>query len=159
MNSSEDIINPVLIGKLNESLNKIEGFDFDIFELDDLINRKSLYYVSHEIFSMLNFYDDLIPESIFKSFIEEITEGYSRNIPYHTDLHACDVLQTCYCIMEKGSIYYTCALTELDYISVLLSAICHDYKHPGMGNSYLINSVNMIALDFNGKAYYLKAYL
>lgn len=149
-NSFEDIISPTLFNKVNECLNKIDGFDFDIFELDEIIQRKSLYYVSNEIFSVLNFYEDLIPETTFRSFIETITDGYSRSVSYHNDLHASDVLQTCYCIMERGSVYYNCALTELDYISILLSSICHDYKHPGIGNSYLINSVHDIALTFNG---------
>lgn len=126
-----------------------------MFDLDELINRKTLFYVSHEIFTLLNFYDDLIPRLTFKNFIEEITDGYFRSVTYHNDLHACDVLQTCYIIMEKGSIYFTCALTEIDYISVLVSAICHDYKHPGIGNSYLVNSVHEIALNFNGKLIYL----
>lgn len=145
----EDSISPELITKINNCLNQIEEFDFNIFELDNIVERNSLFYVADEIFSLLYFYDDLIPQAIFKEFITVITQGYSRDVPYHNDLHACDVLQTTYVIMEKGSIYYRCSLTELDYISILLSAICHDYKHPGIGNSYLINSSHPIALNFN----------
>lgn len=145
----EEIITPEMIGKISNCLNQIEEFDFNIFELDSLVKKNTMLYIADEIFSFLYFYDDLIPQTIFKEFIEVISAGYSREVPYHNDLHAADVLQTTYLIMERGSIYYKCNLTELDYISILLSAICHDYKHPGIGNSYLINSVHPIALNFN----------
>ena len=141
---------------LNALFKKLEDFDFDIFELDKIAKRNSLYYISREIFDSLYFFEHLIPENKFKRFITEITNGYSRDVQYHNDLHAADVLQTTFVLMEKGSIYYKCDLTELDYISILLSAICHDYKHPGIGNSYLINSIHSIALSFNGKYYLLK---
>jgi hypothetical protein len=144
-------INLQSLQDLNALFNKIEDFDFDIFELDKIAKKNSLYYISREIFDSLYFFEDLIPENKFKRFITEITNGYSRNVQYHNDLHAADVLQTTYVLMEKGSIYYKCDLTELDYISILLSAICHDFKHPGIGNSYLINSTHNIALSFNGK--------
>ena len=93
----------------------------------------------------------MVNENTFKSFIGEITNGYSRDIPYHNDLHATDVLQTLYVFLERGNIYYKCGLTEIDIFALLLSAICHDFKHPGRGNSYLVNSKNEIAMNFNGK--------
>ena len=137
--------------QLNGVLNKFEDFDFNIFELNDLVDKSSLFYLSREIFDSLYLFDDLICEDIFKKFILKVSEGYSRSVKYHNDLHAADVLQTTYILMEKGSIYYKCNLTELDYISILIGAICHDYKHPGIGNSYLINTTHNIALSFNGK--------
>ncbi len=136
---------------LNESLSKYEDFDFDIFELDQIAGKSSLLYLSREIFDSLYFFVDLIPEMKFRNLISEITKGYSRESKYHNDLHAADVLQTVYILMEKGNIYYNCELTELDYLSILLSAIIHDYKHPGYNNSYLINSIHSIAICFNGK--------
>jgi hypothetical protein len=87
--------------------------------------------------------------------LEEITNGYYRESPYHNDIHAADVLQTTYVIMEKGSFYYKCSLSEHDYLAILLSAICHDFKHPGIGNSYLVNSIHPIALYYNGKKQYI----
>ena len=132
-------------------MNLIEEFDFNIFELDKLTGKDCLLYCATEIFDILNIFEDIIPENTFRNFINEIASGYNRKISYHNDIHAADVLQTTYVIMEKGSFYYKLSLSELDYVSILLSAICHDYKHPGLGNSYLINSTHSIAVNFNGK--------
>lgn len=148
--SNLNLTDPSAYLKVNQLLNKIEDFDFNVFDLESLANKKTLLYISKEVFDLQFFFDDLIDEVKFISFLNEITKGYSRSTsPYHNDIHAADVLQTTYVLTEKGSLYYKCLLTELDYISLMLSAICHDYKHPGIGNSYIINSVNSMALTYN----------
>ena len=135
---------------INQELNKLEDFDFDIFNFNRLTNNNPLLYISKEIFNLQYFFDDLISVEVFNKFILEITKGYSREkAGYHNDIHAADVLQTTYLIVERGSFYYKLYLSELDYLSILLSAICHDFKHPGIGNSYLINSAHDIAFSFN----------
>lgn len=149
--SSFNSISPKIANEINECLNKIEDFNFNIFELDNLVQKNSLLYVSSEIFSLLNFFEDVIDEITFRNFLIEISDGYTRESPYHNDLHAADVLQTTFVMMEKGSFYYKCSLLEIDYIAILVAAICHDFKHPGLGNSYLVNSRHSIAMSFNGK--------
>lgn len=134
-------------------MNLVEDFDFDIFKFENIAKKDSLLYCAYNIFDVLNLFEDIIPEKAFNEFIKSITNGYDRNIAYHNDIHALDVLQTTYVILEKGSFYYKLELSELDYVSILLSAICHDYKHPGFGNSYLINSFHNLAVNFNGNVY------
>jgi hypothetical protein len=46
-------------------------------------------------------------------------------------------------------------LNDLDYISFLIAAIIHDYKHPGLTNMFLMNSRNEIAVKYNGIIVYL----
>lgn len=104
------------------------------------------------MFDLQYFFDEWISLNKYINFIKEISEGYYRDkSPYHNDIHAADVLQTVYVIMEKSGFFYKLDFTELDYISLLLSAICHDYKHPGIGNSYIINSLHKLTIQFNGK--------
>lgn len=150
--STVNTVTPKLANELIQCLNKIEDFDFNVFELNDIVKSNSMLYVANEIFSSLYFYEDVIEEKKFRKFVTKITEGYDRvEAVYHNDLHATDVLQTLYVMMEKGSVYYKCNLLEIDYIAVLVAAICHDYKHPGVGNPYIINSRHKIAMSFNGK--------
>ena len=149
--STINSVAPKIANEIIKCLNKVEEFSFNIFELDELVKTNSLLYISNEIFSMLNFYEDVINELKFRKFVSTISEGYSRNASYHNDLHAADVLQTTFILIEKGNIYYRCSLIEIDYIAILLSAICHDFRHPGIGNPYIINSGHVIALNFNGK--------
>jgi hypothetical protein len=42
-------------------------------------------------------------------------------------------------------------LLNLDISAFLISAIIHDYKHPGVTNGFLINSKSEIAIRYNGK--------
>ena len=38
----------------------------------------------------------------------------------------------------------------MDILSILVSAIIHDYKHPGLNNPYHINAKTKIAIRYNG---------
>lgn len=149
--STINSVTPKIAGEVCNILLKIEDIEFNIFELDKLVGKDSMLYMSNEIFQNLYFFEDVIDEMKFRKFICKVIEGYDRKVAYHNDLHAADVLQTLYVMMEKGSIYYKISLIEIDYMAVLLSAICHDLKHPGIGNPYLINSKNEIAMIYNGK--------
>ena len=86
------------------SLDNINSFDFDIFNLDSILDTKTLHFMAYEIFNRYNFFEELLDEGKYKNFIKEIIAGYSRNAVYHNDLHAGDVLQTVYVMMEKGDL-------------------------------------------------------
>ena len=88
-----------------QNLSQIENWDYNIFELNELVERQTLSFIGLEIFSKQNYFDDkIINEDKFRSFIKEVTKGYDRNVTYHNDLHAADVLQTTYLILKKGDV-------------------------------------------------------
>jgi hypothetical protein len=41
-------------------------------------------------------------------------------------------------------------LNDIDILSSLIAAMCHDFKHSGFTNNYEINSKTQIALTYNG---------
>jgi hypothetical protein len=49
-------------------------------------------------------FEEIVELDKFKNFINAITNGYDRNIAYHNDIHAADVLHTCYVLVEQGNI-------------------------------------------------------
>jgi hypothetical protein len=63
-----------------------------------------LSLVLTEIFDRYCYFDKYVDENKLKSFVEAISKGYDRTIPYHNDLHGVDVLQTVYVIVEKGKL-------------------------------------------------------
>ena len=48
--------------------------------------------------------EDFLVEEKYINFVFEIIDGYDRNIPYHNDLHATDVLQTTHMIILKNDL-------------------------------------------------------
>lgn len=93
-----------VIAAINNNLEKVNSFDYDIFELDRIIEKKSLNYLSYEIFNNNDYFDELIDETKFKNFINEISSGYDRKVKYHNDLHAGDVMQTTHMMIMKGDL-------------------------------------------------------
>ena len=74
---------------------------------------------------------------------------YFKNIRYHTDLHAADIAHTCYIYFKVGLINEIINLDKLSICALFLSCICHDYKHPGLNNNFLIETNNSIAINYN----------
>ena len=160
MNSSEEIlinntlstmISPSVIAKLSDQMEKISSCDFDIFELNNLLGKKTSVYLSSEILGRLSLVDNGdIPQNILSNFIKEIVAHYDRNKAiYHNDLHAGDVMQTVYTIFVKGNLGYKMKLSELDIFSILIASLCHDFKHPGTNNAYNINARTKYAMRYN----------
>ena len=76
-------------------------------------------------------------DSKFEAFITEVFKGYQKDIPYHTDLHGADVAYSCNLFITKGKLDSIIDMGSLDIAAFLLSAIIHDFKHPGLTNVYL----------------------
>ena len=160
MNPSEEIlmnntlstmISPSIIAMLNDQIEKISSCDFDIFELNKFLGKKTSVYLASEILGHLSIVDNgSVPQNILSDFIKEIIAHYDRNKAiYHNDLHAGDVMQTVYTIFVKGNLGIKMKLSELDIFSILVAALCHDFKHPGTNNAYNINARTKYAMRYN----------
>ena len=150
------MISPSIIARVFNQITKIDQCDFNIFELDELLGKKATIYVATEILSRFNIVEmEIVEKEIFKNFIAEIVEHYDRvNVIYYNDLHAGDVMQTVFTIITRGNIQDKMKLTELDVFSILVGALCHDFKHTGQNNLYHINTKSKIAMRYNGKLLY-----
>ena len=145
----EDIIK---ILKENENLlTDLRSPNFNIFEFSEIIGRATtLPALAYKIF------DDLglliyTEEDKFMNFMKEIQKGYMNN-PYHNDLHACEVLLVTNIFLTSGKFIEILELDKLDIFSVLLAAIIHDFRHPGVSNVYLQSTRSPIALTYNDKS-------
>ncbi len=135
---------------LQQILKNINNFDFNIFQLDEIAEKQTLYYLTYEIFINMNFLGkDRIDADKFRNFIYSISEGYDRNIPYHNDIHAGDVLQTSYLMINNVQLIKDLSLNDIDLISILFAALAHDFRHPGKNNLYQINAKTDLALTYN----------
>ena len=66
---------------------------------------------------------------------------------YHNHFHAVDVFQSCHVMVTgmEGSMF----LNELEVLTLLISALCHDLEHPGLNNNYQKNAMTDLALRYN----------
>ena len=109
-NNSLNLVNSIKINNLTdlsseayEILDFIDDPTFDIFDLDKILHDKTLYYITHTVFKEKKYFDKLTNIETFNNFIQAITaEGYTRDIPYHNDLHAADVFQTVFVFFTQG---------------------------------------------------------
>lgn len=98
-------VSPSILAKVSTHLANISTFDFNIFHLNDLVERKTTFYIAYEIFTLKQFIDvGMVEEDNYKNFLTEIIDGYDRKNPYHNDLHGGDVMQTMYNIIEQGDL-------------------------------------------------------
>lgn len=136
---------------LDESiLNSINEKDFDIFKYENYVGKANvLPYLSINIFFNYSLYN-IVKINYFENFLEHIRTGYLEKNPYHNDIHAADVLQTCYSMLMHSNIIEIIMLDKFDIASLFISAIIHDFKHPGLTNGFLITTKNKLALDYNG---------
>jgi hypothetical protein len=107
--------------------------------------------MAEEILGRFPFIDNnIISIDTFKNFITQIVTHYDRiKALYHNDLHAGDVMQTCFTIFTQGKLKEKMKLNDLDIFSMLVGALCHDYKHPGTNNLYQINTRSKYAMRYN----------
>ena len=127
----------------------IESENFNIFNLEEKIgSENTLPIIGSYILKRYNLFSKIDYEK-FESFIEEIRKGYNRENPYHTDLHAADVTQTCLIYILKGKMKEIFNLNDLDIASIYISCMVHDYKHPGYNNLFLININSPISIRHN----------
>ena len=145
------------INKINIPLNEenlyelynIDDKDFNIFEFEKKVGKENtLPLIGRYIFDYFNF-GEIMNKEKFNNWCKKISEGYNRNNSYHTDLHAADVAHSSFIYFKMGLINEKIKLDKSSICALFLSCICHDYKHPGLNNNFLIETNNPIAINYN----------
>lgn len=82
-----------------------------------------------------------INEEKLGHFLKKIQETYHLEVPYHNDMHGADVMHMVYYMMTKGNLSSIIHMREIDQLSMLIAAACHDLGHDGFTNSYHGNAI------------------
>lgn len=126
---------------------KVDDWNFDVFSLDELTGGRTLFITSYTLFvkyDLLNTFN--IDEAVLINFLREVESGYHHNA-YHNAMHAADVLQVLHFIISKGGLIQY--MSKEDIFAALLSAIIHDYDHPGLNNAFQVNAQSYLATLYN----------
>ncbi|CAM9258094.1 unnamed protein product, partial [Chrysoparadoxa australica] len=130
-------------------------WEFDVFALDKATKGHSLWYAGMIVCMHYNFFGAFqIDMAQFSSFLEVIERNYCYDPvvpnPYHTHIHAADVCFTVAHFLETEAI--SRQVIAIDGFSVIMAAILHDYRHPGVNNSYLVKKLDELAIVYNDRS-------
>ena len=131
------------------SYSSIESKDFDIFNFESKVGQENtLYMIGSYIYKKFDF-SKIIKQKKFANWSKKIAAGYSRLNPYHTDLHGADVTQTCFISLLQEGVKEIAKVDNIDICSLILSCMCHDFKHFGLNNNFLKLTKHKLAIRYN----------
>lgn len=132
-----------------KNMNNVDNKDFNIFEFENNVGKENtLLLIGKYIFNFFNL-GEVVNQLKFDNWTEQIAKGYNRSNFYHHDLHAADVAHTSFIFLKYGNIIEIAKLDTSMICAIIMSCICHDYRHPGVNNNFLIDTNNEIALNYN----------
>ncbi|GIL88899.1 hypothetical protein Vretifemale_16705, partial [Volvox reticuliferus] len=91
----------------------------------------------------------LSPVSLAR-LLRRVEAGYMDN-PYHSAVHAADVLQTMHVLIHAAQLHVH-YLDPLGLLAAYFAAIIHDYAHPGLTGDFLIATSHPLALRYNDRS-------
>eukprot|EP00742_Colponemidia_sp_Colp-10_P006625 GILJ01007099.1.p1 GENE.GILJ01007099.1~~GILJ01007099.1.p1 ORF type:complete len:705 (-),score=72.55 GILJ01007099.1:415-2529(-) len=149
-----ECVDPVLLESIPESesgairsfLAKSRRWGSDIRILSELSHGQHLLVLGLHLFdahALLNRFH--IPPHTLWRFLHKIQLSY-RNVPFHSSLHAADVVGNLEYFLSSRRM---ASLSSLEVLSCLIAAMAHDVSHPGLTNSYLVESRSPEALQYN----------
>ena len=147
-----ELLKSGIMNRINEDLLDFESHNFNIFKLEEKVGRDNILPVtSIYAFSSLGLFA-IIDYTKFEPFIFRVANGYHRQNPYHTDLHAADMVQSLLVYSLFGNLQKVLDFNDLDLISLFISAAIHDLGHPGYTNNFLINTKHELAIKYNDQS-------
>ncbi|XP_030323227.1 high affinity cAMP-specific and IBMX-insensitive 3',5'-cyclic phosphodiesterase 8B [Calypte anna] len=132
-------------------LDNEESWDFNIFELEAVTNKRPLVYLGLKVFARFGVSEFLnCSEATLRAWLQVIEANYHASNSYHNSTHAADVLHATAFFLGKERVKGS--LDHLDEVAALIAATIHDVDHPGRTNSFLCNAGSELAVLYNDTA-------
>ncbi|XP_040512027.1 high affinity cAMP-specific and IBMX-insensitive 3',5'-cyclic phosphodiesterase 8B isoform X6 [Gallus gallus] len=132
-------------------LDNEESWDFNIFELEAVTNKRPLVYLGLKVFGRFGVPEFLnCSEATLRAWLQVIEANYHSSNAYHNSTHAADVLHATAFFLGKERVKGS--LDHLDEVAALIAATIHDVDHPGRTNSFLCNAGSELAVLYNDTA-------
>ncbi|KAM8793338.1 LOW QUALITY PROTEIN: high affinity cAMP-specific and IBMX-insensitive 3',5'-cyclic phosphodiesterase 8B-like [Eudromia elegans] len=136
---------------ITQLLGNEESWDFNIFELEAVTNKRPLIYLGLKVFARFGVAEFLnCSEATLRAWLQLIEANYHSSNSYHNSMHAADVLHATAFFLDKERVKGS--LDHLDEVAVLIAATIHDIDHSGRTNSFLCNAGSELAVLYNDTA-------
>ncbi|KAL6259132.1 hypothetical protein P5V15_009054 [Pogonomyrmex californicus] len=134
--------------EITEILDKSLDWDFEIFKLEVLTEKRPLVFLGLTIMNLYQVPTILhCDERILQNWLAIIEHNYNAENSYHNSTHAADVLQATARFMQSKKLKEI--LEPLDEVATLLAAAAHDIDHPGRSSQFLCNANSRLAILYN----------
>ncbi|CAH8640014.1 unnamed protein product [Schistosoma intercalatum] len=117
-------------------IKNLNNWDFNIFHLKRITCNYTIRDIGLQIMNEYDLFHKLkLDYFMMARIFSSIEAAYHNFNPYHTALHAADVLQAMHCFISRSHLLTILSPTEI-FASLLATAL-HDADHPGVNQSYL----------------------
>eukprot|EP00727_Mastigamoeba_balamuthi_P006137 m51a1_g2142 putative protein pde- isoform a (939) ;mRNA; f:104-4126 len=124
----------------------LESWECDVEALQPPEGVSLLETVAISVMDAMNLIDTFeLSRKKARKFMHLLEKGYNE-VPYHTSLHAADVIQAMYSLMCGCVMQFT----PLEQLAAVLAAAIHDYNHPGLNNNFMCATFDPVFLRYNG---------
>ena len=98
-----------LLESKEEVLNAVDTFEFNVFNVSRSIGRENAFpaivFRVMEDLPLEATQTTMINNDKLICFLNEISQGYRRDVEYHNDLHGADVTQMMYLFFKQGNLH------------------------------------------------------
>ncbi|KAF0469187.1 HD-domain/PDEase-like protein [Gigaspora margarita] len=148
--------------------NKLSEWDFNPHQLNDDELLKCVIIIFDHVMSLDELKEISVSTEQLHQLLFAIRQSYYDTNPYHNFTHAVDVLQAMFLFLCKMGLIpplfsskrqsinvnkQRCRpndlLTPVDAFALLLASIGHDVGHPGVSNTFLVQSQTPLAQVYN----------
>jgi hypothetical protein len=129
---------------IQERLRNVDCWDFNIFAFRRITGGQPLFHMGLHLLQKHNLisYWKLDIMKVMK-FLALIESGYHPDNCYHNCTHAADVAQALHCLLMEPKLYRH--MTPQELLALFIAALCHDLDHPGVNQSFLLNTSSYLA--------------
>ena len=125
--------------------------EFNIFELEKIVGHKNvLPIMGRTMLDSFGLIDEkIMPVDKLDPFLISVTNQYLTSTLYHNSLHGADITQTICLFFNNSNAEEVCHAQVIDLLSIIIAALGHDIGHPGLTNTFQINSSSDMAITYN----------
>eukprot|EP01029_Cantina_marsupialis_P027344 TRINITY_DN761_c0_g1_i1.p1 TRINITY_DN761_c0_g1~~TRINITY_DN761_c0_g1_i1.p1 ORF type:complete len:639 (+),score=172.10 TRINITY_DN761_c0_g1_i1:350-2266(+) len=124
--------------------------EFNSFEYDDQQAGHGLHNLGLAACIEFNFFKKLEVNQVQMSNFLSAVEKYYFDNPFHNRKHALDVMQLVCFMLKHSMLHHT--LTLLEKFAMFVAAACHDLRHEGYNNGFLIATSHDLCLRYNDRS-------
>jgi hypothetical protein len=125
---------------------------WDPFALDKASGGRSLFFVAEEAMIQAPWSKALergsVTESTMRAFMREVFRGYLP-CAYHNEMHAATVCHIALWFAYQTGLFDDGVATDLEKMTLMVAALCHDVGHFGRNTLFLCNSRHAGAMIWN----------